>query len=87
MDAEKKIDYDEEIQKLKDKKAKSRNIFDKALYEEQIKALKEKKKKEEPEKEKEVIHQSDAPSVADHVDKKFTRGDIVNSGDTFVSFI
>lgn len=75
-----------EISILEDKYAKSRNIVDKARYCAQIKELKS--ELEAVEHEQKVVFQNDAPSIADHKNtRKLSRGDIANSGNSFIGIL
>ena len=83
-----KEDINNEIRDLEEKYKRSRNIVDRARYCAQIKELKVELDQISTATEQKVVHQIDAPSVADHSDaRKLTRGDIANAGDTFVGII
>lgn len=85
-------EINKDIEELEYKYNKSRNVVDRARYCAQIKEFKlELEKVDAVEMEKKIVHQNDAPSVADHSVKserrEIGRGDITNSGSAFVGII
>ena len=77
-----------EISVLESKYNKSRNVVERARYTAQIKELKVELDSIEIKHEQKVVFQNDAPSVADHKEaRRIIRGDIRNSGDSFIGIL
>lgn len=77
-----------EISVLESKYNKSRNVVERARYTAQIKELRVELNSIEIKHEQKVVFQNDAPSVADHKEaRRIIRGDIGNSGDSFVGIL
>lgn len=78
----------QEIEDLEKKFDKSRNLVEKARFAAQVKGLKDELYDIEYHMEKSVVVQNDAPSVADHKEHRtIVRGDIANTGDSFIGII
>ena len=77
-----------EIETLEEKYNKSRNVVEKARFTAQIKELNIELEAFDINHEQKVVYQNDAPSVADRKNtRKLSRGDITNTGSTFIGII